>query len=86
MDDEEEDEDEEEDDEDPEQDELGQPHQKLKRRMSKKEVEEEEIKEKIKPFLELQSEQISCMEFSPKANYFVLVYNKKAVVVRVTPH
>lgn len=54
--------------------------------MSKKEVEEEEIKEKIKPFLELQSEQISCMEFSPKANYFVLVYNKKAVVVRVTPH
>lgn len=26
------------------------------------------------------------MEISPKANYLVLVYNKKAVVVRVTPH
>ena len=54
--------------------------------MSKKEVEEEEVKEKIKTFLELQSEQITAMEFSPKANYLVMVYNKKAVVVRVTPH
>ena len=58
----------------------------MKRKMSKKEVEEEEVKEKIKPFLDLQSEQITAMEFSPKANYLVMVYNKKAVVVRVTPH
>ena len=62
LEDEEEDEDDDEDEEDKNSDEDaeqegGQPP-KLKRKRTKKEEEEEEINEKIKPFLELQSEQI----------------------------
>jgi hypothetical protein len=50
------------------------------------EEKEEELLEMIKPFLQLKIEQITAIEISPCANYFVLVYGNKVLIARITPH
>ena len=72
-------EEEEEDSEDNEDADDKQPKKKAKKK-------EEVKKEKPRPYLALKIEQIQAIEISPKANYIVLVYSNRVIVVRITPH